>query len=80
MGLTYLFLSLSHPTFKPEPSLTDIINQGNLQRTFADEDCPFVGLINGALDGLSQIFFSLASSCPLSFYPRSVAFSNPTRA
>lgn len=38
----------SHPTFKPEPSLTDIINQGSLQSTFAsDNGCPFVGLING---------------------------------
>ena len=54
----------SHPTFQPDPSVTDIENQGNYQQLFAsanvsneslskclDDSIPFVGLIIGTYDG-----------------------------
>lgn len=50
----------SHPSFQPDPSVTDIENQGNYQRLFASEassndnenkTIPFVGLIIGTWDG-----------------------------
>ena len=40
----------SHPTFQPDPSVTDIENQANYQNLFG-VNCPFVGLIIGTWDG-----------------------------
>ena len=45
----------SHPTFQPDPSVTDIENQASYQQLFASSSesdwVPFVGLIVGTYDG-----------------------------
>jgi proteasome lid subunit RPN8/RPN11 len=43
----------SHPTFQPDPSITDISNQANYQKLFQDKETglhPFVGLIVSTYD------------------------------
>ncbi|EED89082.1 predicted protein, partial [Thalassiosira pseudonana CCMP1335] len=40
----------SHPTFQPDPSVTDIENQANYQQLKTGSVCPFVGLIVGTYD------------------------------
>lgn len=57
----------SHPTFQPDPSVTDIENQGNYQRLFSGNDgvegsIPFVGLIIGTWDGKSILRFLIIAS------------------
>lgn len=46
-GLNVVGWYHSHPTFQPDPSVTDIQNQSNYQNLFSGEDHPFVGLIVG---------------------------------
>lgn len=46
-GLNVVGWYHSHPTFQPDPSVTDIENQSNYQNLFSGEDHPFVGLIVG---------------------------------
>jgi len=58
LGLSVVGWYHSHPTFQPEPSITDIDNQAIYQQLFQSEVgneggsvCPFVGLIAGTYDG-----------------------------
>ena len=58
LGLSVVGWYHSHPTFQPEPSITDIDNQAIYQQLFQSEAggddgsvCPFVGLIAGTYDG-----------------------------
>ena len=66
-GLKVLGWYHSHPSFQPDPSVTDVENQGNYQKLFysidndngmiQEENCPFVGLIVGTYDRKFVIIF-----------------------
>lgn len=65
-GMTLVGWYHSHPTFQPDPSVTDIKNQERFQMSM---DHPFVGLIVGTYDGENKdLEFTLHHKVSLLIY------------